>query len=233
MRDPSTTHGRAITSFYVARRQCVNIKISIKFWSNEIDRGTQLFWKKICPSTTLSDRNITEIGLGSNTDPRSSRWNWSEWNTRVYISVIGVEVYGCFWSHSETPQSVGLLRTSDRPVAETSTWQHTTFKRENIHAPVGIRNRNPTGNETAHRALATQKKLAYLGFECLDHPPYSLDLVPSDYHLFPGLKKTSERKGGWAKDLSTPRYCLFVTSGPGAKVPGCTAAIRLIVRPVF
>jgi len=23
----------------------------------------------------------------------------------------------------------------------------------------------------------------------LDHPPYSLDLAPSDYHLFPGLKK--------------------------------------------
>jgi len=44
-------------------------------------------------------------------------------------------------------------------------------------------------NAPAHRALATQKKLAYLGFECLDHPPYSLDLVPSDYHLFPGLKK--------------------------------------------
>jgi len=41
----------------------------------------------------------------------------------------------------------------------------------------------------AHRALATQKKLAYLGFQCLDHPPYSPDLVPSDYHLFPGLEK--------------------------------------------
>jgi len=41
----------------------------------------------------------------------------------------------------------------------------------------------------AHRALATQKKLAYLGFQCLDHPPYSLDMAPSDYHLFPGLKK--------------------------------------------
>ena len=38
-------------------------------------------------------------------------------------------------------------------------------------------------------ALATQKKLAYLGFQCLDHPPYSPDLAPSDYHLFPGLKK--------------------------------------------
>jgi len=44
-------------------------------------------------------------------------------------------------------------------------------------------------NAPAHRALATQKKLAYLGFQYLDHPPYSPDLSPSDYHLFPGLKK--------------------------------------------
>jgi len=43
-------------------------------------------------------------------------------------------------------------------------------------------------NAPAHRVLATQKKLAYLGFQCLDHPPYSPDLAPSDYHLFPGLK---------------------------------------------
>jgi len=42
---------------------------------------------------------------------------------------------------------------------------------------------------TLHRALATQKKLAYLGFQFLDHPPYSPYLAPSDYHLFPGLKK--------------------------------------------
>jgi len=41
----------------------------------------------------------------------------------------------------------------------------------------------------AHWALATQKKLPYLGFQCLDHPPNSPDLAPSDYHLFPGLKK--------------------------------------------
>jgi len=46
-------------------------------------------------------------------------------------------------------------------------------------------------NDTApaHRALAIQKKLAYLYFQFLDHPPYSPDLAPSDYHLFPGLKK--------------------------------------------
>jgi len=40
-------------------------------------------------------------------------------------------------------------------------------------------------NGPAHRALATQKKLA---FQCLDHPPYSPDLALSDYHLFPGQK---------------------------------------------
>ena len=44
-------------------------------------------------------------------------------------------------------------------------------------------------NAPAYLALATQKKLAYLGFQCLDHPPYSPDLAPLDNHLFPGLKK--------------------------------------------
>jgi histone-lysine N-methyltransferase SETMAR len=43
-------------------------------------------------------------------------------------------------------------------------------------------------NAPAHQALATQKKLAYLAFQCLDHPPSSPDLAPSVYHLFPGLK---------------------------------------------
>jgi len=47
-------------------------------------------------------------------------------------------------------------------------------------------------NAPAHQALATQKKLAYQGFQCLDHSPYSPDMAPSDYHLFPGLKKIIE-----------------------------------------
>ena len=37
------------------------------------------------------------------------------------------------------------------------------------------------GIAPAHRALATQKKLAYLGFKCLDHPP--------THRLFRCLKK--------------------------------------------
>jgi histone-lysine N-methyltransferase SETMAR len=43
-------------------------------------------------------------------------------------------------------------------------------------------------NAPAHLALATKKKLACLGFQCLDHPPYSPDLAPSVYDLFPGIK---------------------------------------------
>jgi len=33
-------------------------------------------------------------------------------------------------------------------------------------------------NAPSHRALVIQKKLPYLGFQCLDHPPYSPDLAP-------------------------------------------------------
>ena len=49
-------------------------------------------------------------------------------------------------------------------------------------------------NALAHRARATRKELAYLGFQCLDHPPYSPDLAPLDYQP-PVLwtEKTNER----------------------------------------
>ena len=49
-------------------------------------------------------------------------------------------------------------------------------------------------NAPSHRALGSHKKLAYLGFQWLDNTPYSPDLAPSGYHLFPGLKK--QLKGG-------------------------------------
>ena len=61
----------------------------------------------------------------------------------------------------------------------------------------------------AHRALATQKKLAYLGFQCLDHPPYYLDLAPSDYHLFPGLKNN------WKVAIFRPTRSSLLPRRPG------------------
>ena len=46
-------------------------------------------------------------------------------------------------SHSDTPHSLGLLWTSDRPDAETSTWKHKTLTRER-YDPGRIRTRNPS-----------------------------------------------------------------------------------------
>jgi len=66
-------------------------------------------------------------------------------------------------------------------------------------------------NAPAHRALATQKKLAYLGFQCLDHPPYSLDLTPSDYHLFSGLKT----KNNWKVAIFRPTRRSLLPRRPG------------------
>jgi len=44
-------------------------------------------------------------------------------------------------------------------------------------------------NAPAHRSHAGQAALLEYGFEEMRHPPYSPDLAPSDYHLFPNLKK--------------------------------------------
>jgi hypothetical protein len=48
-----------------------------------------------------------------------------------------------------TPQSVGLLWTRDRPVAETSTWQHKHSHETNIHSPGGIRTHDPSKRSAA------------------------------------------------------------------------------------
>jgi hypothetical protein len=53
------------------------------------------------------------------------------------------------WSHSDTPHSVGLLWTSDQPDAEPCSWQHSIFTRTDIHAPSGIRTRNPSKRAAA------------------------------------------------------------------------------------
>ena len=66
------------------------------------------------------------------------------------------------------------------------------------------------------RALATQKKLAYLGFQRLDHPPYSPDLDPSAYHLFPGPKK--QFKG---------RHFLSELKFIACRMPGWTGKIMI------
>ena len=43
-------------------------------------------------------------------------------------------------------------------------------------------------NALAHKSLVAMSAVHDRGFELIDHPPYSPDLAPSDYFLFPNLK---------------------------------------------
>lgn len=45
-------------------------------------------------------------------------------------------------------------------------------------------------NARPHSARITQEKLQKFKWQVFEHPPYSPDLAPSDYHLFPKLKET-------------------------------------------
>ncbi|GFX99674.1 histone-lysine N-methyltransferase SETMAR [Trichonephila clavipes] len=52
-------------------------------------------------------------------------------------------------------------------------------------------------NGRPHMSVVTHHKLWKLGWEVLMHPPYSPDLAPSDYHLFPALQNfLSDKKLG-------------------------------------
>jgi histone-lysine N-methyltransferase SETMAR len=46
-----------------------------------------------------------------------------------------------------------------------------------------------------HTARATQKRSQELQWELLEHPPYSPDLAPGDFHLFDSLKNRLGGKG--------------------------------------
>ena len=49
-------------------------------------------------------------------------------------------------------------------------------------------------NAPSHRAALTQETIKNLGFELLDHPPYSPDLAPCDFFLFPAIKSVLRGK---------------------------------------
>ena len=44
-------------------------------------------------------------------------------------------------------------------------------------------------NAPAHKSVLAMGKLRDLHYELLEHPPYSPDLAPSDFCLFPKLKR--------------------------------------------
>ena len=77
-----------------------------------------------------------------------------------------------FLDHKETTHSLGLLWTRDRPVAETSTWQHTTLTRDRHPCPQRdskpLSQQQATGRRTSpwrDRPLGSaQKWVCYIEF---------------------------------------------------------------------
>jgi [histone H3]-lysine36 N-dimethyltransferase SETMAR len=73
-------------------------------------------------------------------------------------------------------------------------------------------------NAPAHKSAIAMAKIHELGFELVPHSAYSPDLAPSDYHLFPNLKKWLGGKrfstnseviaavNGYFEDLDTSTY---------------------------
>jgi hypothetical protein len=79
---------------------------------------------------------------------------FSLWRPQSY-SGLGRLIVEVSRSHTDTPHSVGLLWTSDRPVADTCIWQQTTFTRD-IHAP--RRDLNPQSQQTSTADLRLRSR---------------------------------------------------------------------------
>jgi hypothetical protein len=67
-----------------------------------------------------------------------------------YIALVGLDlIVEVLESHSDTVHSVWLLQISDWLIANTSTWQHTTRKRDRPSFADGIRTHNPLSKSAA------------------------------------------------------------------------------------
>ena len=132
------------------------------------------------------------------------------------------------------PQFLGTKTTSSSSIifqrAKLPTWSIThhcwckwrTFWRKNA---AGSLPSESCSCMTMHRLtghLQPRRNWSTLGFQCLDHPHHSSNLAPSEYYLFPGLKKTIERspffvrRGGHCcrGDLVwQTTFCIFFLSG--------------------
>jgi len=104
-------------------------------------------------------------------------------------AVCRQDSFDCFWDS----QRVYMTEFLEAGNTVNSAWYIETIK--NLRRRV-CRVRHSTSpilllhdNARPHTAHATIDALETLKFEVLSHPPYSPDLVPSDFHFFPHLKR--------------------------------------------
>jgi len=102
---------------------------------------------------------------------------WSVWFSREIIDCLsflvrlssvgkGLLIIDTSLSHSDTPHSVGLLWTSDKPEADTATWLHTTLTTD-IYVSDGIRTRNLSKQAAADPCLRQRGQRQSIVFTAL------------------------------------------------------------------
>ena len=64
-------------------------------------------------------------------------------------------------------------------------------------------------NAPSHRSLLVKQYLAKHGVTTLEHPPYSPDLAPCDFYLFPRIKNAISRAPMKLKVLRYPRLPVY------------------------
>jgi len=120
----------------------------------------------------------------------------------------GLLIFEASRSHSDTPNSIGLLWTSDQPETHTSTWQQTTFTKE--RHPCFRWNSNPQSQEASgyrHKletAYTWQLYIRHCNFICNSRKSVQLDKNIS--------VRTRGKKEGWTDDTM-----LFVNLWTGLK----------------
>ncbi|GFU05966.1 mariner Mos1 transposase [Trichonephila clavipes] len=109
---------------------------------------------------------------------------WWDWKGIIYYELLP---YGQTLNSDTYCQQLGRLKLAiDQKLPELANRRGVAFHQDNARPPTSV---------------VTSKKLWELGWEILMHPPFSLDMAPSNYHLFLALQNfLSDMKLGSRED---------------------------------
>jgi hypothetical protein len=130
-------------------------------------------------------------------------------------------------SHSDTPQSVGLLWTSDQPGAKTSARQHKTIARDRQTWPGGIRTLNPSQQLQAH---AFDRAGAGIGASYLISVTNTAVLRNTGRSKAIGKGTALQAVRSGDRIPVKARFSVPVQTGPGTYSASCTMVIESFSR---
>ena len=174
MLTPDQKHERESTS-----KECLDLLM----------RNRADFWRRLVtvdetwihyytPENRMSARQWTEAGTSAPKRPREAQW-------------VGKVMASVFWDCH------GILFVDYLEKGKTINSEYYCALLERLKAEIAAKRPHMKrkkilflqDNAPAHKSIATTAKINDLRLQLLSHPPYSPDLAPSDYYLFPNLKR--------------------------------------------